>query len=242
MISNSFENKVKNKLNNFYANYAGNEKRPTYFNIAKTYPSLTQITENFSLIKSEFNNVLEHIEDLPRYHDLDPNQKDISGANEKKWNVFMLSSFGHKIAAAQQLCPQTCSLLKKIPNLMQAFFSILEPGKDIPIHSGPYMGYIRYHLGIQVPENKPPKIIINKKPYTWKDGEAVLFDDSWPHEVINKSQDFRAVLIIDVLRPMPFIPHMVNKFIINCIARYSYGLKLKKLAKGFNPDVKPLFQ
>ena len=47
-------------------------------------------------------------------------------------------------------------LVAGIPNLFQAFFSILEPGKSIPAHEGPYCGYLRYHLGLIVPEESPP--------------------------------------------------------------------------------------
>jgi aspartate beta-hydroxylase/beta-hydroxylase len=133
-------------------------------------------------------------------------------------------------------------LLKTIPNLSQVFFSILEPGKSIPKHNGPYMGYLRYHLGIQVPKKNPPQIIINDQPYTWREGEAVFFDDSWAHEVNNTSDDYRAVLIIDVLRPMPLIPHMLNKFVINILAKYSYGRQVINRSRKHNRDIKPLFQ
>ena len=38
----------------------------------------------------------------------------------------------------------------------------------------------------------------------------MLFDDSWSHEVYNESDAIRVVLIVDVLRPMPRLPHALN--------------------------------
>lgn len=229
-------------LNRLYSHYAGRDQRPVFFDIDKTYPSLNRITEHFPIIKQEFEAALTKLDNLPQYHDLDPRQAEISNACEKKWSIFMLYLMGHQSDEAQQLCPTTCQLINDIPNLSQVFFSILEPGKSIPKHNGPYMGYLRYHLGIQVPQENSPQIIINDLPYTWSEGKAVFFDDSWPHEVKNKSDDYRAVLIIDVLRPMPFIPHMLNKFIIKVLAKYSYGRQLVKRSKKHTNDIKPLFQ
>src|SRR4029453_17045489 len=101
----------------------------------------------------------------------------------------------------------------RVPNLIQAFFSILEPGKSIPEHEGPYRGYLRYHLGLRVPKDDPPKLVVNGRDYVWKEGEAVLFADSWPHSVVNHSAEIRAVLIVDIRRPLPAIPDRVNRFV-----------------------------
>jgi aspartate beta-hydroxylase/beta-hydroxylase len=230
----------KDKINNFFARYVGSTERPTFFDINQTIPALQKVTDGFSKIKHEFETVLLKTPQLPRYHDIDPGEAAISDTTEKNWNVFMLYLLGYQLPKARSLCPELCGLLDDVPDLIQAFFSILEPGKSIPLHEGPYLGYLRYHLGIHIPKNHPPHIIVNNQPYTWAEGEAVLFDDSWPHEVINSSDDYRAVLIIDVLRPMPFIPRLVNQFVTHVIARYTYGRKTIKRAKQFGGEVKPL--
>ena len=232
----------KDKLNNLYARYIGREQRPTFFDINQTSPTLNEITQHFSTIKQEFEHVLSQNQELPRYHDIDPGEAKISNACEKKWSVYMLYLLGYQFEEAQTLCPTLCRLLKKIPHLTQAFFSILEPGKSIPLHEGPYLGYLRYHLGIHVPKNNPPQIIVNKQPHTWHEGEAGLFDDSWPHQVDNQSDDFRAVLIIDILRPMPLLPHLINRFTTNVIARYAYGRKVMQRALKQGGEIKPLLQ
>ncbi len=232
----------KDKLNRFYGRYVGYNQRPTFFDIDKTYPSLNQITQHFQTIQNEFHQVLTATPQLPRYHDIDPGEAEISDACEKRWNVYMLYLLGFQLEQANKLCPTLCALLQKIPNLIQAFFSILEPGKSIPLHDGPYLGYLRYHLGVHIPKNEPPRIIVNKQPYTWREGEAVLFDDSWPHEVKNNSNDFRAVLILDVLRPMPLLPDLINRFVTHIIARHTYGRSVIKRALQHGEEIKPLAQ
>ena len=96
----------------------------------------------------------------------------------------MLELLGHKPAANRARCPATVAALEKVPGVLQAFFSVLDPGKCIPAHDGPYVGYLRYHLGLRVPAENPPQIRVAGQPYTWKEGESVMFDDSWPHAAV----------------------------------------------------------
>jgi len=78
-------------------------------------------------------------------------------------------------------------------------------------------------LGLQVPKSNTPKIRVKDNVYTWKEKESILFDDSWEHEVINNCNKERIVLIVDVLRPMPSIPHKVNAFISEHIVKKYYA-------------------
>ena len=60
---------------------------------------------------------------------------------------------------------------------------------------------------------------------TWEEGRSVLFDDSWNHEVFNSSDDLRVVLIVDVLRPMPFSLHAANWILPRLLMRHSEEAK-----------------
>lgn len=57
--------------------------------------------------------------------------------------------------------------------------------------------------------------------HTWQEGRSILFDDSWDHEVVNRSTDMRVVFIVDVLRPMPFGLHAVNWVVTRLLMRHS---------------------
>lgn len=230
----------KSMLNNYYARYIGGKKRLTFFDIEKTFPALNLITQNYAIIKEEFKKIYKIKPDMPLYHEIDPGESEISNTTEKNWKVFMLYLLGHKPKDNREACPKTCAVLDQIPNLVQAFFSVLEPGKSIPLHEGPYFGYLRYHLGIQVPAINPPRLYVNSQEYIWREGEGVLFDDSWPHAVENTCEDLRVVLIVDILRPMPKIPAFLNKLATGILARYTYGRRVMRRIKGSQGNEVPI--
>ena len=191
---------------------AGGEQRPAFYDIDRTYPAFRLLDRSYAVIREELESVLNYKERIPRYHELDRTEEYISGSvdTDRDWRVFMLRSVAGTPTTNQQRCPRTTALLRKIPGLYQAFFSILDPAKSIPAHNGTYYGYLRYHLGLRVPQRDPPTMRVKDQFHTWEEGRSILFDDSWEHEVVNKSDDLRVVLIADVLRPMPFPLHAAN--------------------------------
>jgi aspartate beta-hydroxylase len=223
----------KSMANGYLGLYVDRARRPTYFDIEKTYPALHRVSEAYPAIRREFDALFAEAGELPQYHEIDSGERNISATTPKRWNVFMLEVLGHQPAANRACCPETCRVLDQVPNLIQAFFSILEPGKSVPEHEGPYLGYLRYHLGLRVPAQNPPRLIVNSQEYVWREGEAVLFDDSWPHSVVNHSEELRAVLIVDVRRPMPLLADLCNRFITDVVARHTYGRSVARKAEAF---------
>jgi len=223
----------KSIANGFFGLFIGRKQRPTFFDIKEFYPELDLVTQAHPLIQKEFDRLTAERNDLPQYHEVDPGERDISAATPKRWNVFLLEITGHRLAQNRACCPETCRVLEKVPNMIQAFFSILDPGKSVPEHEGPYLGYLRYHLGVRVPTRNPPKLIVNRQDYVWKEGEGVLFDDSWPHSVVNHSDEIRAVLIVDVRRPLPWFADLCNRFLTDVIARHTYGRAVARAAAAF---------
>ena len=219
---------VTQPLNRLFDRYSGGTNRPVFFDVDRSYPALNELTRNYRVILRELESILERRASLPRYHELDASQYNISGRlqTHRDWKVFMLYAMGLKPASNRAQCPETCALIDRIPNLWQAFFSILDPCKSIPPHEGPYKGYLRFHLGLKIPEKNPPTIRVKDRYHTWRVGEGVLFDDSWEHEVFNESEDIRAILIVDVMRPMPALPHLANLMVKKVYLR-GYRRKLR---------------
>jgi aspartyl/asparaginyl beta-hydroxylase (cupin superfamily) len=223
----------KSIANAFFGVFIGRRTRPTFFDIKKSYPGLDHVTRAYPAIRQEFDRLLAEWNELPQYHEIDPGERAISSTTPKRWNVFLLEIMGHRPAYNRACCPETCRALEQVPNMIQAFFSILDPGKSVPEHEGPYLGYLRYHLGVRVPAKEPPKLIVNSQDYVWAEGQAVLFDDSWPHSVVNTSNELRAVLIVDVRRPLPWLADLANRLIVDVIARHTYGRSLARKAEAF---------
>jgi aspartyl/asparaginyl beta-hydroxylase (cupin superfamily) len=232
LMQSAIESAIKSFQKRVYK-VVGGEQRPVFFNVAETAPSMALLQQNHLAIRAEVEALLRSNAQLPTYHELDPNQKYISGGDQKKWKVFMLYAMGVKPEENRARCPVTASLLDQVPDLFQAFFSILEAGKSVPAHNGPHLGYVRYHLGLIVPKENPPSIRVKDQIYTWKEGEGVLFDDSWNHEVMNQSTSDRVILLVDTLRPLPMRLHLFNLFYSKVLVRIAYASGIMKNLERF---------
>jgi aspartyl/asparaginyl beta-hydroxylase (cupin superfamily) len=224
----------KKLLNNFFARYAGGDRRPVFHDIATTAPTLATVTASYPEIRAECERLLASRVALPEYHAIDPGEAPISDTKDPgRWTVYVLEILGHRPAANRARCPATCGALAGVRDLVQAFFSILEAGTSVPLHEGPYLGYLRYHLGLVIPDDVAPVMRVGACTHAWQPGEAVLFDDTWPHAVENHSKQLRAVLVVDVLRPMPPLPALLNRAVVRLIARPTYGRRVAAQVRRF---------
>ena len=125
------------------------------------------------------------------------------------WRTTTLRLFGQDHPRAQELNPTLWNLVKDHPEIDTVLISRLKPGKKIPEHRGPYQGLMRYHLGLQIPENTDSHIVLNGVKYNWSNGEGQLFNECHKHHVDNPAFDRdgravkedRIILFLDVVRP-----------------------------------------
>ncbi len=198
--------------------YNSRIKTPAYLDLEEYFPEYKILEENWLDIKKEIERVIDSGKTLPKFHEIDDGQEYISDNDGLSWHLLnlLLYTMWHKKNA--ELCPKTTSLLKKIKSVKSAYFSILEPGKHIPPHKGPYKGIIRYQLAISVPKKGECKILVDGKPYLWKEGESVLFDDTYTHEVVNNTSEYRVALLLDVKRTIPgFFLRQYDSFVFRLI-------------------------
>jgi beta-hydroxylase len=170
-------------------------------NVQQHFPESAILKENWRTIRDELESILaHHRKEVPRFHEIDRVQQMISGGDEIPWRVFILKGYGLWLEENCALAPKTTELLQGIPRVTSAMFSILEPHKNIPAHRGFYKGVYRYHLALKVPASGEVFLAVDGQRHHWKEGEDVLFDDSYRHWVKNESDELRVVLFIDVLR------------------------------------------
>ena len=171
---------------------------PIYDNAV--FPWAREIEAEWRSIRAELERVLTRKEDLPGFHELASDVSVIS--QDRGWKSFMLCGYGFRSEANIALCPQTWRICRKIPGLITVMFSILEPGKHLPAHRGPYNGVLRLHLGLIVPEPREALgIRVENQVYRWQEGEAVIFDDAYEHEAWNNTPHTRVVLFVDFIKP-----------------------------------------
>ncbi len=180
----------------------------------ETFPWVAGIEAEWQAIKKELDQVLEDKDNLPAFHEVLPDVRTIT--QDDRWKTFMFCGYGVKSEPNIARCPETWRILQKIPGMKSAMFSILEPRKHIPAHKGPYNGVLRLHLGLIVPEpNDQIAIRVDKHVLHWKEGEAMLFDDAFEHEVWNRTDGLRVVLFVDFVKPLNFPANLVNWAIIS---------------------------
>ncbi len=159
-------------------------------------------------VETDWREVRRELDAVMVYRDAMPSFQDILKEvdviqSDDQWKTFFLAGIGMDCRDNAARCPQTMRLLQRIPGMTTAFFSILSPGKHIPPHRGAYNGLLRLHLALQVPEPREQvRIRIGNRICEWQEGRALIFDDSFNHEVWNDTDGYRVVLFVDFARPL----------------------------------------
>jgi beta-hydroxylase len=204
-------------------------KLPAFEQNLSEYPELAILSENYAIIRGECESLIRQELRIPGMEELTSYTS--GGIHQIAWKSFMFKS-GSFIDENCALAPKTATLLERIPGLYTAFFSVLEPHQHIKPHWGYWKGFVRYHLGVIIPDNNASRkcwIRINPEAqdrtqardaieqgarYFWKNGEAVLFDDTFLHDAANESDQVRVVLFLDLARKMPWPLALLNRLFL----------------------------
>lgn len=191
----------------------------TFFD-PESFPWVPAVEVEWPVIRKELEAVMARREDIPNFQDISDAQRVLTEGEQ--WKTFWFCAYGEKADENCARCPETMRVLKKIPGMKSAMFSILSPHKHIPEHRGMYKGVLRYHLGLIVPGPAGScRIRVGDDVGCWREGKSLIFDDSHPHEVWNDCDSYRVVLFVDFLRPVFFPASLLNRMIIWMISRTS---------------------
>jgi beta-hydroxylase len=183
--------------------YLGSAVRPRPYADPAQFPELAPLQAHWREIRDEALalDAQGRIRAAQGYNDLGFNSFFRTG-----WTRFYLSWYGRPLPSAQAACPRTLALLGAIPTIKGAMFASLPPGARLVRHRDPYAGSLRYHLGLVTPNSPECYIEVDGQRYHWRDGEAVMFDETFIHHAENRTQHARIVLFCDVERPLRFAP------------------------------------
>jgi beta-hydroxylase len=177
------------------------------------FPFVKQFEANWRAINDELNTILQAREHIPPFQAISPDQSRITNTDE--WRTFILYGFGFKSERNCAQCPETTKLLESVPTLKTAWFSILDPGYQIPAHRGVTKGILRVHLGLKVPKHRENCFMrVETEKCVWEEGKCIVFDDTYDHEVQNNTDDERVVLLFDFERPLKWRGWLLSKFIL----------------------------
>jgi beta-hydroxylase len=163
------------------------------------FPELSPLADNWQVIRDEGLRLSEdgHIRAAAGFTDLGFNSFFRRG-----WTRFYLKWYDAPLKSAEALCPRTVALVQSIPAINGAMFAILPAGGDLGRHRDPFAGSLRYHLGLSTPNSDACRIVVDGQPYAWRDGEAVMFDETYIHWAENRTDRDRLILFCDIERPL----------------------------------------
>ena len=185
--------------------------RPPIMNMAD-FPELAELQENWETIRDEamalmseggFDAITDP--DQASYYDIG-----FRTFYKYGWTKYYLTWYGYTHESAKQSCPKTVELLRKNPAVNGAMFSLLPPGGQLTRHLDPVACSLRYHLGLNTPNDDRCYISVDGREYSWRDGEPLLFDVTFLHFAHNDADRPRLILMCDIDRPMSFLGRFLN--------------------------------
>lgn len=118
------------------------------------------------------------------------------------WTRFYLCWYGTPHQSALERCPKTMALLAALPDVKAAMFAMLPPGAKLTRHRDPYAGSLRYHLGLATPNSDRCFIEVDGEKRSWRDGQVIMFDETFIHYAQNETAENRLILFCDIRRPL----------------------------------------
>ena len=222
--------------------FSGLPRRP--IQDVSDFPEMALLRENWQTLREEAERLEEggNIRPAAKHNDVAFNTFFRRG-----WTRFYVKWYGDPLPSAEELSPKTVALVQSIPSVNAALFARLPPHGVLGEHRDPFAGSMRYHLGLKTPNSDACRIYIDGTPYSWRDGEDIVFDETYIHSVINDTDESRIIFFCDVARPIrnPIV-RAVNRFVtrhivkitaaqnidgeqigaVNSLSRFVYKIKL----------------
>lgn len=166
-----------------------------------TFKDLKLLEDNWETIRDEAIALinLEKIQAAKKNDDAGFNSFFKSG-----WKRFYLKWYDAKHPSAEKFCAKTVALLRQAKSVKAAMFAELPSGAKLNPHRDPFAGSLRYHLGLVTPNDDRCFIDVNQQRYSWRDGQGVVFDETFIHTAENNTDINRIILFCDLERPMRY--------------------------------------
>lgn len=156
------------------------------------------------IFKAELEAILNAPGDLfGQLMQLDPSREHL--ATPGGWDTLRIVRYHHWYEIFCQLAPQTCELIKTRPEIneckfMNVNYVRLNPGTHLKPHfgNGPRLSA---HLPVKAPEPMRAGLTVADQKRLWVEGEAILFDDTYPHMVSHWGEQPRYVILVWFCHP-----------------------------------------
>lgn len=179
-----------------YPCFPGLRHRP--WHDARDYPAARLLEENFEMVREEAAGVRD--EARVDYSSVLRNDQ-----AARTWTIYLLYHLGTNVEPVAGTCPRTLALVQSLPRACTAYtwgdfvFSAMNGGTHLRPHCSIDNLRVRIHLGITIPGDCSMRVDTETR--SWQEGKCLLFEDSFEHEVWNRSPARRVILIADLWHP-----------------------------------------
>lgn len=190
-------------------------------------PVLAELRDNWQVVAKELQPLMAEREAIPAFGKISPDHRRI--ANSPAWKSLFFEGYGFRSAENRAKCPHTAAMLNRIPGLVVAFFSIMEPDTHVPRHRGLTKAWLNCHLPLDVPAGPGRcEMQVADQTVRWTEGEWLVFDETNQHEVWNTCPQPRVVLFLQVRRPMKLPGRLLARTIYEIIRRTGFVQDVRK--------------
>lgn len=178
--------------------YLDPASQPWAKNLRDAYPAIRR--EALDLLQGT-----EGFEDFVRLREGD-RMENYLGGGRPAWEAFFFFRHGKRFSDNHARCPVTSGVLESIElcnianHAPEICFSLLAPGTHILPHYGVTNARVVMHLPLLVPPDCALNLI-GAGEHAWREGELMMFDDTFQHEAWNRSKSPRLILLMDCWNP-----------------------------------------
>lgn len=200
--------RVKHYLQDFSGDFAARNRdtlqRPDYplfpglrhrpFRDASEFPAALLLEQAQAIVEADWLQIEPR--DLLRYE---------PAAMQGRWSAHLIGYMGVDITGLTHRFSRTRAVLESLPGICldypwgDALVSLHAGRSHLRAHCSIDNLRLRCHVGLRVPPDC--EIRVGNEYRCWKAGRALLFEDSFEHEVWNRSDEDRVVLIVDFWHP-----------------------------------------
>ena len=184
-------------------------------------PGLNEVAGRWTAMRDEIEPLMRERETIPPLGRISPDHRRI--ASTPAWKSFFFQGYGFHARKNEARCPTIVDAIGQIPGVNVAFLSIMEPGTHVPRHRGLTKSWLNCHLPLLLPDDGGRcEIAINGETVQWREGQWLVFDETYPHEVWNDSRQPRVMLLLQVQRQMRLAGHLVSRALYHTIRHSSF--------------------
>jgi aspartate beta-hydroxylase len=180
---------------------------PTAYLSRDLFPWIEALEADTDAIRRELVALLPSVSGRERVFTSDAlEQQNLRGVGAAPtWNGYYFYRHGQRREDTCSSCPITAQALDRVPlshireHGPEVLFSVFTAGTHLLPHRGVTNTRLVGHLPLIVPPDCA--LVVGGEKHEWREGEVVVFDDTYEHEAWNRSEQVRVVMIFDIWNP-----------------------------------------